>query len=195
MSAVDNDHAVRVDDLFHVVSDQEYCDPLLPVQLMDRLDDLTPAVRVQHRCRLVQNNTPGLHRHHSGDRHSLFLSAGKLIRGLKPVRCHSDCLQALIDSRPDLVGRNAHVLRAESNVLLDDVSDDLVIRVLEYHSRCLSDIPEMFLIVRLHIGNIYGSVCWKQDSVHQFREGRFTGPVMSQDRHKISFFDVQRDAF
>ena len=53
----------------------------------------------------------------------------------------------------------------------------------------------MLLIVRPHFRNIDGSIRWKQDSVHQLREGGFSGSVMSQNRYKIAFLDIQRDAF
>ena len=46
MSTVDNDYAVRVDDLFHIVGDQNYRDPFLTVQFMNRFNDLAASVRV-----------------------------------------------------------------------------------------------------------------------------------------------------
>ena len=43
------------------------------------LQDFFSSVRIQHGCRLIQNNTLGAHSHHTCDCHSLLLSSGKFV--------------------------------------------------------------------------------------------------------------------
>ena len=45
----------------------------------------------------------------------------------------------MLDTGPDLIGRNADIFRAEADVLLDYRSDDLVVGILEDHAGLLTD--------------------------------------------------------
>ena len=71
----------------------------------------------------------------------LFLSAGKLVRGIFAILIHSHRLQAFLHPFPYFLCGNPHVFRPEANILFHHLSDDLIIGILEHHSRRLADVP------------------------------------------------------
>ncbi len=93
-----------------------------------------------------QNNTLRLHRDHSCDRHAALLTAGKFIRRGRPI--------FVIPTRRRLSPTLSHIssvgipifFRSETNIFFYDSSDDLVVRILKYHSRALSHVPQILRI-------------------------------------------------
>ena len=143
--------------------------------------------------RLIQHDTIRSHGHDACNRHALLLTAGKAVRGFVPVLDHTDLCQGFLHSRPDFIGRNAHVFRAESDILLDDRSDNLVIRILKDHTCLLPNFPELRLLGGVDPVDPHSPLGREEQSVHVLGECGFSGSVMSEDRDEISFFDVNRD--
>ena len=52
---------------------------------------------------------------------------------------HSDRLKALLHALPYFFGGYAHIFRAKSHILLHNLPDNLIIRVLEHHAGFLAD--------------------------------------------------------
>ena len=128
------------------------------------------STRVEHRGRLIENDGLRKHRHRTGDRDTLLLSATEAVRGLHTVRNHIDGFERTIHTCPDLVGRYTDVLRSETDILLDDGSDDLVIRILENHTGFLSDVPDFLFILRIAPADEHGTLTRQIETVDEFRQ-------------------------
>ena len=72
----------------------------------------------------------------------LLLASGQFIRRRFSVLQHPHRAQAVLYPLPDLACGNAQIFRSESDILFHHGPDDLVIRILEYHTRCLTDVPQ-----------------------------------------------------
>ena len=109
------------------------------------------------------------------------------------VLVHAHGPQTLFHSFPDLLRGNAQVLRTESHVLLHQLADNLVIRVLEHHPRPLADGPDLFLLAGVYAVHPYRTPGGLQDGVHMLREGRLARAIVSNDGDKFSPPDSQRN--
>ena len=91
------------------------------------------AARVKPRRRLVEDEYLRLHRNHARDGHAALLSAGELKGRLgEHVLAQADQLRRLAHAAVDLVFRKAHVARAEGDVLIDRLLEELILRILEH---------------------------------------------------------------
>ena len=109
------------------------------------------------------------------------------------VLIHPDSLEALFYPSPDFRCGNSHIFRTKADILLDHLSNDLIVRILKNHSRFLTDIPDTILILRVHAINPYRSLCGIQDRIDMLCKRRFAGTIMSQNGHKISLLHIQTD--
>ena len=166
-------------DLFHII------------QCSDRTNNLFAPHWVQHCCRLIKHDTLWMHGNYPCYRHALFLSSRKLIRGKFAKRIHSYRLKAFLHTLPNLLCGHSHILRTKSNILLNNLTDNLIVWILKNHSCCLPDIPYICLV--LCIFSIYpdSSLCWIKNRVQVFCQRRFTRAVMSQNSHKISLLYIK----
>ena len=146
---IHNKDVVRIDDLLHVVSDQDDRDTLLFVQLEGRFNDLAATVRIEHRSRLIEDNALRLHRHDTGDGDTLLLTTRETVRRFLSEFPHTNTLQGALHAGPDLLSRDADIFRTESDVLLDNRRDDLVVRILENHTGLLSDRKLILRLARI----------------------------------------------
>ena len=158
-------------------------------------DYFFPPIRIQHRSRLIQNNTFWMHGNHTGDRNPLFLSTGKLVRRMLAILIHSNCFQTLFDPFPDFPGRYSHVFRTKSHIFFHYLSNDLVIRVLKNHAGFLPDIPQLAIICCVFSIDPDSTLCWIQYRIKMFCQSRFTGTVMTQYSDKIPFLDIHGNVF
>ena len=156
------------------MSNQNYRDPLYIIQSAYHTDDFFPAIRIKHGCRFIQNDTLRMHGNDSGYGNPLLLSSGKLIWRILPELIHANSLKALFHTLPDLLRGYTQILRSKTNILLNYLSDDLVIRILEYHSCLLTNVPEMGFICGIHAIDPYGSFGWIQDRIDMLRQCRFS---------------------
>src|SRR5690606_33822127 len=101
----------------------------------DRLADLADTVRVEARRRLIEEQQPGPHREHAGEREALLLSAGQGIRRMLEPEREADRLERGTDPRPDLLARHPEVLAAERDIVPDPRQDDLRVGILEDEAR------------------------------------------------------------
>ena len=170
------------------MGDQNHRDPLGPVQIMYGPDHLFAPVRIQHGGRLVKDNALRLHGHHARNRHPLLLSPGQTVGRTLAVHGHPHLLKAFIHPPPDLLCRDADIFRAKAHVLLHHISDNLVVRVLKYHPRRLSDLPQSLLIRCVEIGNPDCPLCREQNPVQMLGQRRFAGTVMSQHSVNSPFY-------
>ena len=119
---------------------------LFAAQLSDGLNDLAPALGVEHGRRLVKHYDLRLHRYDSRDGDALLLAAGQKMRSVHLEFVHIDLSERLIHTLTDLRRRNAQILRSEGHVILNDVCNYLVIGVLEHHSHGAPYIQKPVLI-------------------------------------------------
>ena len=136
------------------------------------------AIWVKHGGRFIQDDTLRMHGNHSGYGNTLLLSPGKLIRGILTELIHANSLKAFFHPLPDLLCRYSQILRSKANILFHHLSDDLVIRILEYHSRLLTNVPQMCFICGIHAIDPHGSLCWIQDRIDMLRQCRFSRTVV-----------------
>ena len=109
------------------------------MQLAHNAHEPGAPARVEHGRGLVQDEDGWVHSEHPGDGHALFLAAGKRI-GLVGL----EALQAHLGKRPghalaQLWVRDAEVLRAEGDVVLDEARHQLVVGVLKDQPRVGTD--------------------------------------------------------
>ena len=194
LSAVhDKDH-IRSDRFLHVVRDQNDRDPLRAVQLHSRADDLLAAVRIQHGRWFVQHDTFGLHGDHTRYRDPLLLSAREAVGRFLAVFPHAHSLKALFYPLPDLLGGDSDILRSESDVFLDDLRNDLIVRILKHHSGLSADLPQILLV--FGVKSVYpdSSLSGKQERIDMLGESRFSGSVVSQYRYELSRLHIEVNA-
>ena len=65
----------------------------------------------------------------------------------------------------DLIRRNAQVLRTKPHIFFYYSTNDLIVRILKYHSRRLSYIPKFIRITRILSIYPYGTFCWHQNCI------------------------------
>ena len=101
------------------------------VRLLDRSEECLGGLGVELGRRLVEQQELRSQRERRGEADALQLPARKLDRSAgRELRC-ADLTERDGDLRPDLVGRDSHVLEAERYFVVDASHHDLVLRVLE----------------------------------------------------------------
>ncbi len=101
--------------------------------------------------------------------------------------------RSLADTALDLNGRQAEVLQAEGDVVLDAGGNDLAFRVLEDHAHGLADLVE--------VGGINGSETVNQNiaasrcdkPVEQACQRRLAGPVGADQTDELARGDIEVD--
>ena len=151
----------------------------LLMQLIDNRHDLIATFRVQHRRRLVKNNAARFHRDHACDGDPLLLSARQKMRRLVLELPHIDRFQCLIHPLADFLRVHAQVFRSKSHIILDNCRNKLIVRILKYHARRLSDIPDMGVILRIIIGDQNIALRRQQKSVQILGEPEPFLPMMA----------------
>jgi hypothetical protein len=86
---------------------------------------------------------------------------------------------------------DTQVLRAETDILLDDLPDDLVVRILEDHTGFLPHLPEILCIVRIHAVYADRSACGEKKGIDVFCQRRFSGAVVPQHCHELAALYVE----
>ena len=161
------------------------------MELVDDFHDLFTAFGVKHGCRFVKNNALRPHRDRACNGDPLFLTAGKQMRCILFKGRHPDRFQRVIDTLSDLGRCDTQILRPKSNIILDDRGNDLVVRILEDHAGGLTDVPEVFFILRIVAVDEDRSFCRQKQRVDQLCQRRFAGTVLSDDRDKTALFNRQ----
>ena len=105
-----------------------------------------------------------------------------------PVFDHPNSFQTFFHPLPDLIRRNAQVLRTKPHIFFYYSANDLIVRILKYHSRRLSYIPKFIRITRILSIYPYGTFRWQQNCIQMLGKGRFSGTIMSENCYKLSFF-------
>ena len=168
-------------------------DALLAAELGRRVDDLAPAGRVEHGRRLVEHDALGLHGDDARDGHALLLSAGEQVRRVQAKIIHADLLQGCIHPCAYLLRRDAEILGREGYVILDDVGDDLVIRILKDHAHRGAHRQKVILVRRVHAVDIHLAAGRQQDGVEVLGERALAGAVVSQHGHERATRDLERE--
>ena len=127
-----------------------------------------------------------MHGQHPCDGNSLLLSSGKFVGRMFAVGIHPHSFQAFFHSLPDFLCGNAHVFRPESHILFHNLSDDLIIRILENHSCALTHIPDICLIAGVLAVHKNRSLCRSQKRIDVFGQCGFTGSVVPQNCNEFS---------
>ena len=165
-----------------------------PVQPFDGIEHLASALRVEHGSRLVEHDALRLHGEHARDGHALLLPARQELRGVGAVVVHPDGPERVVDALPDLLRRDAEVFRRKGDVLLYDIGDDLVVRVLEDHADVLPDGEKHRLVLRIHAVDRHAAACGQENGVKMLGKRRLAAAVMSEHGDKASLLNGQAQA-
>ena len=168
-------------------------DALLAAELGRRVDDLAPAGRVEHGRRLVKHDALGPHGDDARDGHALLLSAGEQVRRVQAKIIHADLLQGCIHPCAYFLRRDAEILGREGYVILDDVGDDLVIRILKDHAHRGAHGQKIVLVGRVHAVDIHLAAGRQQDGIEMLGERALAGAVVPQHSHERAARDLERE--
>ena len=131
-----------------------------------------------------------MHGKYSRNGNSLLLSAGQLIRRIFPKFIHSHCFQAFLYPLPDFLCGDSHIFRSESHILFHNLSDNLVVRVLEHHPGCLPDIPEPVFLSGVYAIHPDSSLRGIKNCIDMLRQCGLPGTIMSQNGNKIPLLNI-----
>ena len=192
-SLIHYDHLICLDHLFHIMSDQQHCHMFLAIELLYCVNNFFSSVRIQHRCRFIEYDAFRTHCHDSGNRHALLLTAGKLIRRMRTVFPHSDCLQTLFHTLPDFLRRHPHIFRSKPDILIHNRTYNLIVRILKYHAGALTNLPELRFILRIFSVYIQRAFCWQKNCIDVLCKRRFSRAIVPQNRNKIALLHIKID--
>ena len=157
---------------------------------LDLAEDHVPAFRVKARGGLVQHQHPGLHGQHARNGHPALLTAGQLEGAALQIFLR----QAGEGRRPahppgDLLLAQAHVFGAESDVFINRLLKQLVLRVLEHQTHRKANLADVLplgpdiLAVQQHLAA--GGL---QNAVEVGDQGGFAAAGGPDDAHKVALF-------
>ena len=128
---------------------------LFPVQFPHGTEDFLAAFRVQHGSGFVQYDAAGPQRQRAGDSNPLLLPAGQQMRRMFPVIQHIHRPQSVFHSLLQFLCGYADIFRPESHVFFHNSRHDLVVRILEHHTRVLPDLPQIVFVQRIQPVNVH----------------------------------------
>ena len=76
------------------------------------------------------------------------------MRRILPPRLHPDERESFAYTPADFLGRNTEILRAKGNVVLDSCRNELIVRILKYHTDIPANIDAQIWIARISSPNI-----------------------------------------
>ena len=116
------------------------------------------------------------------------------------ILTHTDRRQRGIHPLPQLRIGYAEILRSESNVLLDNGRDQLIVRVLEHHANLSAQLQQVFLgqVVRHNVPPADQYLPFRirvivDDQVDELGKRGFTRSVMPENHGVLAFPDRQID--
>lgn len=95
---------------------------------------------------LIEHDDLRLHCDNTGYCNALLLTAGEQVRRMLPELVHIHLLERIVHAAAYLLRLDAEIFRCESNIILNDVCDDLVIGILKNHADGTADIKEPVLV-------------------------------------------------
>ena len=104
---------------------------------------------------------------------------------------HIDLTQRVIDPAADLLRRNAQVFGRKRHIVLDDIGDYLVIRVLKHHADGAAYLKQPILIGSAYAVNEHLALGGQQDGVQMLCKCAFPGAVVPQNSDKASLFNIK----
>ncbi len=130
-------------DIFHAVRDHDYGNSACSVQRLDFAKDICRTLRIQTRCRLIQDQDCGAHGQDACNGDPAFLSTGEFERGviLEGVVVQAHHAQSFFHSRLHLLLTQPCVAGAEGHILVHRFPEQLVLRILEHHTYFLTNSP------------------------------------------------------
>ena len=94
-------------------------------------EDLFGRCRVERRRRLVEHQHPGVLGEDGGDGGALLLTAGERAQRALPHVVEAEEVERLLDATPHDLGGQPQRLHAVGDLVLDDLGDEAVARVLQ----------------------------------------------------------------
>ena len=181
----------------NLLLDDDYGDAVLAVDLAQSVKHECGACRVE-RCRgLVEHEHIGRHGDNRGNRDLLLLSARKRSNLAVTQVTNADGRQRLTDAFFDLVVRHAEVLEAKEHLVFNDGRNHLGIDILQHASHHARDIREGDLAGVAPIdergSKELAGVMVGDGSAHNGGKRRFAGARGTDDAHKLTLFDGERD--
>ncbi len=174
------------------VSRHDHGDPLLLVQILEEVHEGVHPHRIEAGGRLVQDDHLRPHRQHPRHADPLFLPVGKGVDRLAGEFLHLHLVQRPVHPLLHLPGRQPHVDRPESDVLLDGGGEELIVGVLEDDADAAENFPVLYALHRFAIEKNppQGGA---QQTVEMLDEGRLAAAVGAEDRQKLPPPDLQID--
>ena len=131
--------------LFGKMRNQQHRDFFFFIQTFYDVQYLFSSARVEHSRRFVQNHNAGFQSQNARNSNSLLLTARKTVgRSVAEFR-HTHCVQCKRNAFPDFLTGHPDVFRAESNIVLYDRGNHLIVGVLEYN-------PDLFANIKKVLG-------------------------------------------
>ena len=186
-------NAIGLCSLFHKVRNHHDGHTAIVERAAGLHKALAPA-RIEHRGRLVQDEHARLHGEHAGKRHTLFLPARERV-GLVALEAHQPHgLQHLAHTLRNLDRFHPKVLGAKGNVVLDKRRHQLIIGILEHHTRGRADVVDQLGIGRVHAVDAHRSRIGLQQRIQMLGKCRLARPVATKNAEKLAVRNVQIDA-
>ena len=134
------------------------------------------------------------HGNHTGNRHALLLTAGKVVGCTLAVFVDAGHLHGVVHPAAHLVLRHAEVFQRKGDIFLHHGGNDLVVRVLEHHAHGLADIVEFLFVCGVHALHIHLAALRQQNGVEVLRQRGFAAAVCTQHRHELPALYLRRYA-
>ena len=100
-------------------------------------------------------------------------------------------INGCIDPFPDLIRLDPHVLGTETYILFNDISHDLIVRILENHSGSLADLKETAFVGGLHSVHPDHAFGRQKQGVQMFCKSGFARTVMAENGNKSALLNFQ----
>ena len=139
--------------------------------------DLSSALRIEHRSRLVHNQNFGFDCNRPRNGYSLLLSAREFRNFRFPELFHIRGFERTVYRGGYFLPRHRDVFRSERDIVLDDRRDLLIVGILKNHSRFFSYFKEVAFLRGVKPENEHLARRGLQKSVHEPRERAFSASV------------------
>ena len=179
LSFFEDDHTIGQIGLVHIVGNMDDRDSLVLAHPGNKAKELVSGLRIEHGCTLIQDQELRLHRQDSGDRQLLLLSAGKCRRLFVCLFQKTDIAECFFHALGKFGKRYGEILRTKGDIFFDRGSNDLVIRILEYHAAVCADRPEVLILAGRQFEHGKGSLVRSLEKIEHLGHCRFAGSVTS----------------
>ena len=159
---------------------------LFAAQLRHGVNNLAPTLGVEHSGRLVEHYNLRLHGDNARYRNTLLLTAGQKMRCMKSEFVHIDRLERIVHSLAYLRRGHTEIFRCKGNIILNNIRNYLIVRVLEHHSYRTAYSQKIILVASVDAVYFNASLRGEQYGIEVLCEGRFSRAVMTEYRDEAA---------